>query len=544
MHWLRLETEPPLEFFREAAVRPFLSADMAYRRLLGIGDLVRPVAVLGRAETANVSVSLDDADGKLYALFEQIGGPPLAARARIMTPDGDIFSGTVVSYDAADTITLSIEAGGAWPLSDPIPLRTTASLGAQFAEIKALPWAFGRVTVEPIQIDRRGVEFVLADHAIQALDAVRRDDAPYGGVEWTHRVDITTGLPFAVLRLADPLLNGERLAADIRGYIHPETGELVTNPADIIWLFLSRLCGFPVRAGQLAPFRAEAAALGIELHGVINDHTRQISVQIDEIAASAGAIWSGALPGIAQIYPQARGDAPLWATFDRLTAPSIQSRAVRADVYNAVVVEFDHDHAGQPRGTVEYDAPSSVQRFGVRRLLTISAYWIKDMRVAVGLVERLLPYFARARLQVTFQVGLQYADIPPGGWVGFVHPHAPAAAFVTSPTLSLQSGRVSLAAEAPVGAVPSITLVRTASRYAPVLAAAADVQIQNGYAEFTFRDDAGQPLANARVTLDGSVTRTTTAAGWVQFQPGPGSHTLLIEATGREPQTLTFEMPF
>jgi hypothetical protein len=58
------------------------------------------------------------------------------------------------------------------------------------------------------------------------------------------------------------------------------------------------------------------------------------------------------------------------------------------------------------------------------------------------------------------------------------------------------------------------------------------VAYRDGVATFTVLDFAGDPLANASVTLDGMLTRTTDRLGTVQFTTSRGLHGLLVVAAG------------
>jgi hypothetical protein len=85
--------------------------------------------------------------------------------------------------------------------------------------------------------------------------------------------------------------------------MHPDTGELLGNPADIIWDLLANICSLPVTYDDLDTFRAECREIGISLCGLLKSDTITIRAQTDEILTSCGAVWSGGMPGLARIYP-------------------------------------------------------------------------------------------------------------------------------------------------------------------------------------------------------------------------------------------------
>jgi len=191
--------------------------------------------------------------------------------------------------------------GLALPLSDPVPLRNSTVWG-QFVSPVSLPVGYGRITITPIPYGNTGRVFFLLDHAIQSVDGLTRDDVP----DTQYTLENTTdgeGHAISLLKLATPAATSETLTVALRGKMHPDTGGLLTNPADILWDLLANLCCLPVEYGDLDAFRTECRDIGIELHGLLESDTITIRAQIDEIMASCGGVWSGGMPGIARIYP-------------------------------------------------------------------------------------------------------------------------------------------------------------------------------------------------------------------------------------------------
>lgn len=107
---VRLDTDPPLSFYREARAAPFASG-AAYRRLVKAGRIRRPLQTGGGAENANTSVTLDNGDGRLTAFFAI---PPFRRRAVIEDVSGAepvrLFTGTVTGVSLGPEITLELEA--------------------------------------------------------------------------------------------------------------------------------------------------------------------------------------------------------------------------------------------------------------------------------------------------------------------------------------------------------------------------------------------------------------------------------------------------
>ena len=188
------------------------------------------------------------------------------------------------------------------PLSDPVPLRSSTAWG-QFVSPVPLPVGYGRITITPIPYDNTGRLFFLLDHAVQAVEGVTRDDVADTQYTLENTID-GEGHAISLLRLARPAATNEKIAVILRARMHPVTGELLTNPADILWDLLANVCGLTVEYGDLDTFRSRCLDIGIQLHGVLESDSITIRAQIDEIMASCGGVWSGGMPGLARIYPE------------------------------------------------------------------------------------------------------------------------------------------------------------------------------------------------------------------------------------------------
>ncbi len=186
-------------------------------------------------------------------------------------------------------------------LPDKVPLRTTAVWG-EFAELGALPWVWGRRDIQPVPYDRTGRWYLVADHVCAGLDRVERAGVVTTAPRLTNTTD-RTGHAVALLDLGTPLRLGESLRVWVRGRLHPRTGALITNPADLLWDLLANLCGLDIQPARLDDFRAECAAAGLEASGVLSDSSQTVRSALDDICNSVGAIWSLRRQGIARLYP-------------------------------------------------------------------------------------------------------------------------------------------------------------------------------------------------------------------------------------------------
>ena len=191
--------------------------------------------------------------------------------------------------------------GFSYPLADKIPLRNTTVWGS-FEDVRTIPHVYGRVRLSPIPYDKSKKFFVIADHSIQGVDKVWIDDVEAQSWKFKNTLD-SSNSPVAMLELGDSLPQGSTLIVLIRGKVHPVTGQLLTNPADVIWDILANIVGAPVDFVDFDRFRIECALYGIEVGGVLDNRERTVKKQLDIIVESIGAIWSGGMPGLVRIYP-------------------------------------------------------------------------------------------------------------------------------------------------------------------------------------------------------------------------------------------------
>lgn len=527
--WLRLETAPPLEFYRD--MQSAVTADISLRRLVGIGNLRRPLSAGSGAENANTTVVLDNGDGSLTEYFSP---PPLRTKARVVTSAGDIFQGTVSACVVGDQIDIELEAGGTLPLSDRMPLRDSTVWGS-YKDKETLPLVYGRATVRPVPYDNSSTIYVCADHVCQGVDSVVVDGVDIAAYEFRNDVD-DTGHAVAIVELADPLPFGADLVVELRGRMHPDTGALLTNPAFVLWDLLANVVGVPIEIADLDQFRAETAMIGIELHGVINDAGRSVRSQVDEICSSIGAAWSAAMPGIARLYPPVGTSGvvdPPFASFCASTAAGLTARSSQADIVTALRVLYDYD-GGKPRRAVQFQAPEAIEEYGVIER-ELEARWLRSSRQAIDLGTRVLGYKSQPVWQISWSAN--GIAIPPGVYVDMDHPRSPVqgAMLIMDAEVNVSSFTSHVVAEVASGSAKEVVMTTISTAYGPEISAGATVVYQAGVATFTITDDNGRPIVGAQVTMDGVQTHTTDNGGRVQFEAGRGDHVLYVEASGYQP---------
>ena len=502
-------------------------------RLRSISTLQRPLSIPGIAAApgASMDAELGNEDGYLTTLW---GARPPVRRAAAVADAGTgktLFAGIITALQLGGALRLTLEAGLDRPLSDNLPLRTSAVWGG-WRDVRVLPWAYGAVTLAPIQYSDDQRVYLLADHPIAGVDAVTRDDVPVQDWAWENGVD-STGRAVAFLELAQPLAAGERLAATVRGRMHPATGHLLQTPAEILHDLLAHLARAPVQWADFDDYRTETAH--IVLGGLLADNTVTIRAAVDGLMQSAGSAWAAAMPGIATTWPPLPDDAAPALRVDKLTAPGLQAATAAQGVYTVLRVLYDYDHAAQRyRRAIQLRAPEAAKSFGELEL-ECSAPWLRSPRHAEALGQRMLAWLARPRWRVTWQQS--YADAATGTWVDVDHPLSPLQGRhrLVSADLDLAAATLACAIEAPVGAVPAIETARLSTAFEPVIQPGITVEVGKNEIIFTATDEQGKPLAGARITLDGNASRIADGAGRVSFPVQRGRHMLLVEATGYQP---------
>jgi len=180
----------------------------------------------------------------------------------------------------------------------PLPLRTTAVWGA-FGEIQPLPWAYGRCSVVPVPYSQDRTQHLGADHAIAGADGVRVGGSDASFV-WRNAVD-SAGHAVALIELATAPESGSAISVALRGALHPRTGVLLENPADIAWDVLAR-SGIATAESEWMAFRRQCMNAGLVCGGTFAEIVTVRSA-LDDLLGSIGAVWSAGARGWARLWP-------------------------------------------------------------------------------------------------------------------------------------------------------------------------------------------------------------------------------------------------
>lgn len=394
-----------------------------------------------------------------------------------------------------------------------MPLRDTSAWPG-FDAIEIIPRVYGRARVKPLRYSEAGTVLAVADHAVEGVDAIEINGEA-AGFAWRNGADMT-GHPCAFVELAEAPDTGARVAAEVRG--------LSGNPADIVSDLYPR--------ADIGDFAAHCRNAGLALGGSLAERmTVRAAVQF--VLAQVGAVWSAGLPGFARAFPPP-DDGPIWAAFGPLDMAGWGAECSLDRVVTRLSVPFDFDAAeGKPRQSLTLEAPTASARHGVRES-ELALPWVRDARQAAATATAYLKWRARPLWRVQFSAGAKYRDLQPGGWVMIDHPSLPARGLyaVTDFDPGFGRGTVTVAAEAPAGLTPAVTIVGQASAFEPIRTEYA-IEAGGDTAAVRITDESGQKLPGSKVWIDGKGPVTADAAATVRFPATPGKHVLRIEADGR-----------
>lgn len=505
---LTVNCSPAIQIYAASGERASLTADITYQALASTGPII-----LSEDETPSVSIDCDNVD-ELGAELVYCAGET----ATLSHSGATVFSGVVrrVSADSA-RVSLTLEASaGATPYTAKIQLRETTAWGV-FRAKATIPVVYGRTAVEPLEYTPDRKTFVLADHAVQGIDAVYRNNLPEQGYGLRIGAD-SAGVTVSFIDLVEPLGDGEALRVELRGKMDSsgaliETAEAIARDLGVTGL-PAGLPEYPL-ASVLDEQRSLRAIL-IELFGSVGRAFVPLPTGI-----AAPELWPSAAPAADTAYPP----------------PAANWRA-----------EVAHVPVGTLRLAYAYDAEQGGERAAVELTaddgeadVDISAPWLTRVRDALALANDA----ALWKFQQVVQVSLDYEsviDVEPGDWL-------------TVDCLScpwsgerLQVSGVEIDYSRATTLVKLLAINQTsygplsttlADGYYPVAQALALVTRTQGRIDAVIRDATGQPMVAADVTLDGVVTRRTDNAGSVSFDGVPiGEHQLVIEREGFAAQVL------
>lgn len=424
------------------------------------------------------------------------------------------------------------------PLSAPLPLRTTTAWDA-FRAAAPIPHRYGETCGELLQYNEQRTEFVWADHAVQAIDAVYVEGQAVGDWQWLNTTD-TAGHPIALVRFGQAQDEGATLSAAGRGKLHPVTGQLMTNPADVVLDVLAGIAGRSISSASLDAFRRACEAAELTVGGSLASATETVRGVVRGICASIGAVFGEDMRGLCRLWPGGVQDASRATVRDGDVSAS---SAIDDDFYTDLTVAYSYD-GDEPRATVQLEAPEMVRRYG-RKAVTLEARWISSARVAAAVAYRLLAFHARPQWAVSVTPARVLAV---GDTVTLAHPQCPVAGahIVLARDYDVEAGTARVSVRAAAGDAPALRIVRQAAAFEPAQYAGVGVTTVGGERVLTLREETGLPIVGAAVTLDGTLSRTTDATGRVSFPVASmpaGEHVLIIVTADGRRLTTTVLIP-
>lgn len=412
-------------------------------------------------------------------------------------------------------------------LTDPIPLRQSTVWGSFAAGAAVyLPHRYGAVGGVLIQYDRQRINFVWADHAVESIDAVLVDGVAAQGWTWANVLDVS-GHTVAMVTMQSPIDLNANPTARGKGKLHPGTGELMTDPAAILWDVLANVAGRDLSESALASFSAACTARGLDACGSIETPDQVLAIA-KAICDSTGAIFAPASQGLATLYPGVAA-LPLLTIDNKYPATCATSIA---SIINDITIRYAFE-GGSPRQTIQLEAPDSVARFGRRAQPTFDAKWISSPRTAYDVALRILQQQARPQWNIHV-TGIDRA-LKTGQGVTVNHSAIPVTGdhVITTSELVFSTGKTAIDIAAPAGSIPVTRIVQQSEAFDPQSYASVAVQTQGTDRIFTFSNNDLSPMVSASVLLvSAGVTRFTDAGGRVSFpvqlMPGPATYQLHV----------------
>jgi hypothetical protein len=413
-------------------------------------------------------------------------------------------------------------------LSEDLPLRTTRVLG-DFAEDKVLAQVYGDMTSARFPLVRiSDTEGLASDHPMEITEAFV-DDERTDSWQRALRTD-EKGNAYTVVEFAAPVPAGSTMSARGRGKRNPTTGALIENPAEIMEDVL-RLAG---RDELFPDLRAQTSAY--RFAGRLGD-VKQIRAWLDEIARSAAAVWT---PSRATLYPVLAISGAV-TELDQFSASEIEVTASLTDTADVLRLGFDFDYAsGKPQRFIELTA--NPKRYG-GIVAERTFEWLRLPPNAEAIGRRVLAWLAGDRRQVRFTTSR--TDVRAGTWVRLADhpewptPHANPEVFVLEANITPKANVARVSGWALLDS-PSILLTSHSIALPSTTEGGIDVTFRNGVATLQLKDNAGKPLAGARVSLDGGLAKITDSQGRVSFVTTRGRHELAVEAKGFISYTVEF----
>lgn len=510
------------EFTERGGPYPWLIASSGLFAQARAGHL----AGFGDGKAPSAQASLDNDRGQAYDLV----GRPLRCRATLTDDDGtEVLAGVVQSVRVGEaSLDLTVDS----MLWERLPLRTTAQLG-DYAVKTPLPYVVGDLRSAPFPLIRLSPTlYFAADHPI-VVAGVQAEGAAVAGWQAELASDVD-GRTWTVVRFAEAQPHDAAISATAIGYLDPESGGLIENPADVFAL-ISRLAG---RDDDWSQFRAICSRAGITIAGRFAS-APEVQDMLDTVAQAIGASW---IPGAAILYPSLADPTEI---ID-LRADEIEDITVEAavddDSADRLRLYYDvSDARGKPQRYIELRARPVL--YGGRAVERTSA-WLRESQAAEAVGRALLSRIAGERWAVTFTLTSQRRLMPLQSVRLVAHPEWPLGADPRLMVLVIQQQGAGLFVTAEYLATrPDIEVVGFSVALPDAVAAALSVDYADGIATITLTGEGdGAPVGGALIAVDGGIPQTTNMQGQARFQLSRGQHVVAASGHGFAPFEITIEI--
>jgi hypothetical protein len=407
-------------------------------------------------------------------------------------------------------------------LSEPLPLRTTRDLGDYKADV-ALAHRWGDLRAAPFELHRLSdTKFFVADHPMQVTGVwVQRERT----LSFEPRLESDdAGHTWQVVEFTAPIDQEHTVWGAGFGKLDPATGDLVTNPADI----MAGVCAIAGIDLTFPELREQASADGIQLAGSVYE-VRAVKAWLDEIAASCGAIWTTQSSGL---YPNSVGGTVFDLEPDVVGGLS-EPEASIDDTCDVLRIGYARaDATGRMLKSVKLAA--SPQLYGgveVELLLP----WVREARDVETIGTRVLRRMAGERFEASFTI--ERGDVRPGRFLRLVNNrewHLPGddpVFMALAVDVDPDSGKTQVFGETLLS-TPEVIVSGHSAALTDLTEGGVDVDVRDGFVFLTIRDEDGRPMVGVRVSLDGGAPRITNDQGIVSFVAVSGTHEVLIEKPG------------
>lgn len=304
------------------------------------------------------------------------------------------------------------------PLSGDINLRNTSEWPV-FDTVETLKHGYGTIKIKPVKYDATGKKWFLLDHEIIQVLGVRVNRSNYTAFEPLNDTDYNDK-PASFITTNDNL-TGRLIEIELEGKIHPVTGGLMRNPADIIWDIKNLDPDSTFQESDIDLFRRDCQEFGIEIDGVLDSHLSSTQSYFANIALSTGSIFGGALANIFRIFP--RNTIPdgefISARLDKTNMYNVNAPTESSELFTILRINYAYNQAtGKFDENLQLEAKEEVKKFRLTK--TINLKWIKDGRLAWQIGERWLQYWARKKYNISFECNL---DLNSGEYIEVNHPY-------------------------------------------------------------------------------------------------------------------------